>query len=396
MSASGKRWKTAAPASAAALVLTAGGYWWWTDGTDEGAVDRYRAEQALLECGTFDFPACDGEDTQFDPAFADAATALPDAGGFGGGQCRVERTPVIFVHGNADRAVTWDSEITGPVEDHPPAPASVYDTFLDAGYQPCELFGLTYLSDSEQDDPGANYHRPEKYQEIIAFVEDVKEVTGRDEVDIVSHSLGVSMSMAALTWHDETRPQEGGGWGEVRRFVNIAGGLHGLGSCRAAGPANPIARTCGAQNMYDPWVFGFYPDSALTPNQWTGSSSDRSLRKMPGRHPEVAFYTITAGVNDQVHCGALDHGSGCTRSALFDEADNVRAQLDVGAGARAADLDPDTGAAFTIAAGDVNGIGHFKAKNNTGQILVQMLTSECTGLECRGSYDAGPVDPASS
>lgn len=395
MSSSGTRWKTAAPASAAALVLTAGGYWWWTDGTDEREVPGRQADQVLLECGTFDFPACDGEDTQFDPVFTDAATALPAAGGFGGGQCRVERTPVIFVHGNADRAVNWDAEITGPVEGHPQVSKSVYETFLDAGYQPCELFGLTYLSDSEQDDPAANYHRPEKYREIIDFVDEVKAATGRDEVDLVSHSLGVSMSLAALTWHDETLTDEDSAWGEVRRFVNIAGGLHGLGSCRATGPANPIAKTCGAQHLYDPWVFGFHPDSALTPNQWTGSGSDRSLRKMPGRHPEVAFYTITAGVNDQVHCSALDRGASCAGSTLFDEADNVRAQLDVGAGARATDRDPHTGTAFTIAAGDLDGIGHFKARNNTGQILVEMLTSECTGLQCRGDYDAGPVTQAS-
>ena len=60
-------------------------------------------------------------------------------GGFGGGACTATKTPIIFLHGNGDEAKNWD---------YPPSTgvASVYDELRNAGYNDCELFGLTWLS----------------------------------------------------------------------------------------------------------------------------------------------------------------------------------------------------------------------------------------------------------
>lgn len=338
-----------------------------------------------LACGAFEFPQCANSDDQFDAAF-DAPAG--DAG-FGGGRCEITRTPVVFVHGNADRSINWDSGITGPVGENPAPPRSVYDEFRSRGYNGCELYGITFLTPAEQRDPQLNFHKPEKYRQILAFIAAVEEFTGADQVDVVAHSLGVSMTLAALTWHDETGNGDAG-WSDVRRFVNIAGGLHGLGACRAVGFANPLVPTCGGQNLMDPYVFGFARDA----NPWTAPGGAHSLRAMPARHPDVAFYTIHAGTHDQVHCGLVTDLSGdCGRGALFDPGPNVKAQLDVGAGATAqrVDLDLADGSLFAVRGGDVDGVGHFKAKNNTGAISSQMLDSACGGLDCRGRYDGGPV-----
>ena len=44
--------------------------------------------------------------------------------------------------------------------------------------------------------------------------------------------------------------------------------------------------------------------------------------------------------------------------------------------------------------GDTDGVGHFKAKNNSGQILYTILNTTCEGLACKGGYTGGPVvDP---
>ncbi|MDO5683545.1 MAG: hypothetical protein Q4G46_12055, partial [Propionibacteriaceae bacterium] len=182
------------------------------------------AAQTVLDCGTFNFPKCGNTDTQFDESFVEAAPEVTSraVGGFGGqADCTPQRTPVVFVHGNADRATNWDSDITGPVGDRPVAPHSVYDEFREAGYSGCELFGLTYLTEAEQKAPQDNYHEPDGYDEILDFVDAVRDYTGSDKVNIVSHSFGVSMSMAAMTWDAETR--SGMGWDRVERFVNIAG-----------------------------------------------------------------------------------------------------------------------------------------------------------------------------
>ncbi|WP_425309237.1 hypothetical protein AADG42_10840 [Ammonicoccus fulvus] len=349
----------------------------------------------VLDCGTFEFPGCKADDKQFDPSFTKSAPAVTGAavGGFGGAaDCTPERTPVVFVHGNADRAVNWDSDITGPVGDNPAAPHSVYDQFRAAGYSECELFGITYLTEAEQKKPQNNYHTAQGYADILNFVDAVRDYTGSEQVDIVSHSFGVSMSMAAFTYADDK--QTGPGWGQVRKFVNIAGGIRGLGSCRLVGYANSIAPTCGSQNIFDEYTFGFYPDGAgYGNNDWTGADGPRSLRNMPALHPEVEFYTISAGAYDQVHCGATDNLAECAQGALYEPGENVVAQIDVGTGAPAAamDLDLADGAVFNMGAGDTDGIGHFKAKNNTGEILVDMLSTECRGAECAADYASGPA-----
>jgi pimeloyl-ACP methyl ester carboxylesterase len=176
-----------------------------------------------LECGGFEFPQCDGPDQQFAGGFK------PDSplGGFGGGECQATRTPVVFVHGNADRAISWDS----PASDGGP---SVYATLRAGGYNDCELFGVTYLSPEERDHPAKNDHNPEKYQVLTSFLEAVTSHAGQPQVDVVAHSLGSSLAIAALDRSDS--------WGRVRRFINIAGGLRGLGSCLSAGRPTPSAQ----------------------------------------------------------------------------------------------------------------------------------------------------------
>ncbi|CAA9891732.1 hypothetical protein METHB2_50003 [Candidatus Methylobacter favarea] len=41
--------------------------------------------------------------------------------------------------------------------------------------------------------------------------------------------------------------------------------------------------------------------------------------------------------------------------------------------------------------GDIDGLGHFKAKNNSGAIIYQMLNSNCPDLHCKSFYAGGPV-----
>jgi hypothetical protein len=40
-------------------------------------------------------------------------------------------------------------------------------------------------------------------------------------------------------------------WGSVRKFINVAGGIRGLNSCLYVGFANPVAPTCGSENIMD-------------------------------------------------------------------------------------------------------------------------------------------------
>ncbi|MFO7569876.1 MAG: hypothetical protein R6W75_08755 [Smithellaceae bacterium] len=270
---------------------------------------------------------------------------------------------------------------------------SVYQEFKARGYNDCELFGVTYLSLREQASPQTNYHEPRKYDILIRFIESVKSYTGKKQVDIVAHSLGASMALAALTYQDHHSGS--GGWGSVRRFVNIAGGIRGLPPCLDAGFVNPFVSTCGSQNYFNQYVFGFYPDrrSFMSANRWTGGIGPLSLRLAPVYHPQVRFYTLHAGLHDQIHCTTAKRRQGCDQGALFEPSTNVRAQLNVGAGSKAPkeQMDFKKWQSVSRLGGDADGIGHFKVRNNTGQILYEMLNTDCAGLACKGSYAGGPV-----
>lgn len=343
-----------------------------------------------LSCGNFEYPKCDGPLLQYAGGFDPQA----GFGGFGGGACSAVRTPVVFIHGNGDWAINWDSPVTGPVKGFTPPARSVYQEFRARGYNDCELFGVTYLSAEEQASPKTNYHRPEKYDILIRFIEAVKAYTGKAKVDIVAHSLGASMAIAALTHRDDPHPGTSG-WAGVRRFVNIAGGIRGLPACLAAGFGNPYVTTCGSENVLNQYVFGFYPDSRMPAgyNRWTGDGGPLGMRRAPERHPKTVFYTLHAGYHDQIHCTTTQRHPGCDRGALFTPSANVRAQLNVGAGSQARKMKFDFADWRPTArsGGDANGVGHFKARNNTGQILYEMLNTDCTGIACKGPYTGGPV-----
>jgi opacity protein-like surface antigen len=116
---------------------------------------------------------------------------------------------------------------------------------------------------------------------------------------------------------------------------------------------------------------------------------DGGFRDDPRRAPSTRFYSIRAGYNDQVHCTTSTYYFGCWRTATFDRHPNVVAQLDVGDGSTAARLDFDFSedwSPYVLGAGDVDGVGHFRAKNNTGRVQTEMLGSACAGPGCCGGY----------
>jgi pimeloyl-ACP methyl ester carboxylesterase len=343
----------------------------------------YSGTANAVTCGSFDGKVCSGTAYQYAGGFSPNAG---ESGGFGGASgCTVTHTPVIFIHGNGDNATSWDAP-TFQVSGYAKAPNSVYQQFKAAGYKDCELFGVTYLNSSERASPQYNTHTESKYAIIERFIRAVKLYTGKSQVDLVTHSLGVTMSMTALTYY--------GDWGSVRRFVNIAGGIHGLDSCLYTGYANPYATTCDSQNWYDSYWFGFFPDS-WSPgiNPWTGTSAWYAFANSGLQHTATSFYTIYAGTHDEVHCTTVSDYANCGKGPLLKANTNVKAQLNVGAGSNAQQVDWSWSdySMFNLMGGDTNGVGHFHAKSNTGQIIVNMLNTSCTGTGCASGYAYGPV-----
>jgi len=339
-----------------------------------------------LDCGSNNGFVCQGSASQYAGGFSPGV----GSGGFGGGACTATRTPVVFVHGNGDSAISFDMP-PGAVTGYNTPARSIYDELKAQGYNDCELFGVSYLDASERGSPQYNYHSPSRYAVLQAFINKVKTYTGKSQVDVVGHSLGSSMALATMKYY--------GSAGSVRRFINIGGGIRGLRTCLATGYISPYAPTCNAEGYYPftYYTFGLYPSSGVAYygyNRWTGSGTG-SLRTMPATFTAVSFYTITAGLRDQVHCFTTSYASTCSSGALFEARSNVKAQVDIGAGssAYAYDWDWSDGSPLNFGGGDLsNGVGHVRSKTNAGRIVYSMLGTTCT-TGCASGY-AGINGPA--
>jgi triacylglycerol lipase len=176
-----------------------------------------------------------------------------DGGSFGGFASSTDcaaREPVIFVHGNSDRALGgsmdgWDDSVA---------------YFVSRGYRRAELYGTTYgpasaLYSSQY------YHSREYLTQVRRFIEAVLEYTGAAKVDVIGHSMGVTVSRKAILGGWANDLIDGGDYylgapltSRVDTFVGIAGGNLGLASCYAT----PGVPTCAPTNGFYPgYLFGF-------------------------------------------------------------------------------------------------------------------------------------------
>jgi pimeloyl-ACP methyl ester carboxylesterase len=177
------------------------------------------------------------------PVINDASLGGPVLG-FGAAGA-VSRTPVIFLHGNNDTPVATACNPYGRMH-------ALAQHLADRGYATSELWGLGYQGD-QCDLPADQTIRSSVAHTVSAnvpdlrrFVRAVLDFTGAREVDIVAHSLGVTL---AREWMRQDHAQR-----RVRRLVAIDGPNHGIINCSpsplnywqapAAGGFTPASAVC--------------------------------------------------------------------------------------------------------------------------------------------------------
>ena len=194
------------------------------------------------------------------PSIEDTSLARPLIGFGAAGP--VARTPVIFIHGNNDTPFPTACNPYGRVQ-------ALAQYFADNGYAPSELWGVGYQGD--QCDLAADQTRRSSIAHTNAanvpdlrrFVRAVMDFTGAKQVDIVGHSLGVTLAREWMR-QDEARHL-------VRRFVAIDGPNHGIINCSP-----------GAANYWQaPAAGGFTPASEVC--QELGSPDTPFLKLLNGR-----------------------------------------------------------------------------------------------------------------
>jgi pimeloyl-ACP methyl ester carboxylesterase len=154
------------------------------------------------------------------PTILDASLGTPVIGFGAAGP--VERTPVILLHGNNDTPYPTACNPYGEIH-------ALAQYLADHGYAASELWALGYQGDQcdALADPtrksGEAHTTLANISDLDRFVEAVRAYTGAKRVDIVGHSLGVTLARAWMK-ADHTGHL-------VRRLVAVDGPNHGIISC---------------------------------------------------------------------------------------------------------------------------------------------------------------------
>lgn len=171
------------------------------------------------------------------PVIKDSRHGFP-VGGFGGLRrgAALHHTPVVFVHGNQADGQNWLS--------------AMLQFQRDAGYSMQEMFALSYNGlgnyyggapstatptaedqDYVRQNPtalgngGHGAANEDEVPDLCRFVEAVQAYTGSQQVDIVAHSLGVTITREMMRLYPSLAR-------DVVAVVGIAGANHGTTVCR--------------------------------------------------------------------------------------------------------------------------------------------------------------------
>lgn len=180
-------------------------------------------------------------------SFSFERTDIVNGGSYGGksdSSDTIENEPVIFIHGNSDQAI-------GDTSDEFDGWTSSIQYFLTQGYKESELYATTW-GPANVALATQQYHSYEYLNYLRNFVEAVLQYTGAQKVDIIAHSMGVTLGRKVIvggTGIDGQPYNLGDSLASyVDTFLGIAGGNYGLTSCYTA----EEFPTCGDVN-------GFYP-----------------------------------------------------------------------------------------------------------------------------------------
>jgi lipase (class 2) len=205
------------------------------------------------------------------PRLTDSLWGDRPLGGFGGVHRRapLHHTPVVFVHGNQVDAENW---------------LSVMLQFQnDAGYTMQEMYAVSYnglenhaagapvqhqatapdedylrLNPAALGTAGHGSANDDEVPNLCRFIEAVQWYTGSRQVDVVAHSLGVTIIRKLMVDYPSLAR-------DIVAFVGIAGGNHGTTLCRGL---DTSYYGCNEIAPGTPWLAALNRRQAYAPSAW--------------------------------------------------------------------------------------------------------------------------------
>ncbi|HVE75967.1 MAG TPA: hypothetical protein VND22_04265 [Actinomycetota bacterium] len=145
-----------------------------------------------------------------------------EIGGFGGTArgTPLNYNPVILVHGQAYDHAFWSAGA-----EVPPSIMNVRNYLKSQGYSDQEVWAFSYNGAGCMNTSGCGTNNETNVPDFFAFMQAVMEYTGSAKVDVVAHSLGVTIVRKSIQTHPELL-------GQIEDLVLAAGANHGTSSCR--------------------------------------------------------------------------------------------------------------------------------------------------------------------
>lgn len=143
-----------------------------------------------------------------------------DIGGFGGEKRgkALAYNPVLFVHGNSEDSTFYAAS------EAPPVVINVRQRMKTAGYTDQEVWALSY-NGARCGSNACGTANDVNVPDMRSFIQAVRDYTGSSKVDIVAHSLGVTLVRKTMFLYPELLDQ-------IEDFVASAGANHGTSACR--------------------------------------------------------------------------------------------------------------------------------------------------------------------
>ena len=210
--------------------------------------------------------------------------------------------PVIFIHGNSDSALGTGSPLATGWR------ASI-EYFKTQGYTSAELYATTW-GPANAAFSSQQYHSKDYLTRLRAFITAVKTYTGASKVDVVTHSMGVTLMRKAIKGGSGNDALAGGAYNLggsltswVDTFVGIAGANRGLTACYLSGPTTP---TCGSTN-------GFYPGYLVGGFGPYGVSSFLVDLAATSHYEGTYVYSMWSSADEVIGYGTIVYGTSTCR-----------------------------------------------------------------------------------